>query len=221
MTNNDTRYLDGVINSVVNDDCIEVMNRMPEESAQLIFADPPFNLDKKYGTYEDNLPFTQYMEWTKEWINAAVRILKPDGTILLYNIPKLLTHTAPILNELCEFRHWIAWNSGGKPLGKTLQPAHYGILFYTKDKRSKFYDVRAPHKECRKCHTYYTDYGGKEYMRHPFGYQSATYGTAIHRVRHASMTAVNGHSYHFAWPGPIERDIPDDKRTKSIRVVDP
>ena len=192
MTDTDTQYLDAVMNTVVNDDCIEVMNRMPPESAQLIFADPPFNLDKKYGTYKDNLPFTQYMEWTGEWINAAARILKPDGTILLYNIPKLLTHTAPILNKLCEFRHWIAWNSGGKPLGKTLQPAHYGILFYTKNRRSKFYDVRAPHKKCRKCQAYYTDYGGKEYMRHPFGYQISDVWDDIHRVRHASKR-INGH----------------------------
>ncbi len=191
MISNDQKYLAEVLNTVVHGDCINIMNSLPEKSAQLIFADPPFNLDKKYRSYRDNLPFDQYMKWTEEWIDAAIRILRDDGTLLLYNIPKLLTYTTPILNERAEFRHWIAWNSGGKPLGKTLQPAHYGILFYTKTKKSKFFDVRAPHKTCRKCKTYLTDYGGKEHQRHPFGYQISDVWDDIHRVRHASKRIDN------------------------------
>ena len=179
-------------NKVVHGDCIKVMDSLPEESVQLVFADPPFNLNKAYNTYEDNLPFKDYMEWTKEWIKSAMRILKPDGTIMVYNIPKLLTHTAPILNEYAEFKHWIAWNSGGKPLGRTLQPSHYGILFYTKSKKSKFYDVRAPHKTCRKCNVYQKDYGGKEHMRHPFGYQISDVWDDIHRIRH-NCRRISGH----------------------------
>jgi site-specific DNA-methyltransferase (adenine-specific) len=103
----------------------------------------------------------------------------------------MLTYTTPILNEMAEFRHWIAWNAGGKPLGRTLQPAHYGILFYTKAKNSKFYDVRAPHKACRKCQTFLKDYGGKEHLRHPFGYQISDVWDDIHRVRHASKRIEN------------------------------
>ena len=175
-----------VIGKVNLGDCVALMESLPAESAQLVFADPPFNLNKKYGKYKDNLPFDRYMSWTKEWITAAVNLLKPDGTLMLYNIPKLLTHSAPILNELCEFKHWIAWNSGGKPLGKTMQPAHYGILYYMKTERGKFYDVRAPHKQCRKCQAFTKDYGGKEHMRHPFGTQISDVWDDIHRVRHAS-----------------------------------
>ena len=180
------KYLDSVLNTVVNGDCIEMMQSLPNGSAQVVFADPPFNLDKKYRSYKDNLPFDEYMEWTEEWITAAMDVLSDDGTLLLYNIPKLLTYTTLILNDKAEFRHWIAWNSGGKPLGKTLQPAHYGILFYTKTRDSKFYDVRAPHKVCRKCHTFVKDYGGKEHLRHPFGYQISDVWDDIHRVRHSS-----------------------------------
>ena len=182
----ENEHLDSVLNTVVNSDCIEMMQSLPNGSAQLVFADPPFNLDKKYRSYKDNLPFDKYMEWTEKWIIAALDVLRDDGTLLLYNIPKLLTYTTSILNDKAEFRHWIAWNSGGKPLGKTLQPAHYGILFYTKTRGSKFYDVRAPHKACRKCHTFVKDYGGKEYLRHPFGYQISDVWDDIHRVRHSS-----------------------------------
>ena len=191
MISTEKQYLSKVLNTVVNGDCIEMMNRLPEKSAQMVFADPPFNLSKKYRSYVDRLPFDEYMEWTEEWIVAALRILRDDGTLLVYNIPRLLSHTTPILNERAEFRHWIAWNSGGKPLGKTLQPAHYGILFYTLTRKNKFYDVRAPHKTCRLCRAYLTDYGGKEHLRHPFGYQISDVWDDIHRVRHRSKRIEN------------------------------
>ena len=180
------------LHNVINGDCIKVMDSMPAKSVQLVFADPPFNLNKSYNTYKDNMPFKEYVEWTKDWIKSAMRILKSDGTIMVYNIPKLLTHTACILNDHAEFKHWIAWNSGGKPLGKTLQPAHYGILYYTKSKKSKFYDVRAPHKTCRKCNVYEKDYGGKEHLRHPFGYQVSDVWNDIHRIRH-NCRRIEGH----------------------------
>ena len=172
--------------AVINSDCIDVMDSLPERSAQLVFADPPFNLNKNYNSYKDNIPFDEYFEWTRKWIESSLRILRDDGSLLIYNIPRLLIHTTSILNELAHFRHWIAWNSTGKPLGKTLQPAHYGILFYTKTKQSKFFDVRAPHKTCRKCKSFLKDYGGKEHLRHPFGYQISDVWDDIHRIRHAS-----------------------------------
>ncbi len=178
--------LDHLLDEVHNTDCIDLMRSMPSDSMDMIFADPPFNLNKRYASYKDNLPFNEYMEWTEEWITEACRILKPTGSIFVYNIPKLLTYTSAILNSLVEFRHWIAWNSNGQPLGKTLQPAHYGILFYTKDRNSKFYDVRAPHKTCRVCEAYLKDYGGKEHLRHEFGYQVSDVWDDIHRVRHRS-----------------------------------
>ena len=173
-------------------DCIKLMSSIPSDSINMIFADPPFNLNKKYKSYKDNLSFDQYIEWTERWLKEACRILKPDGSVFVYNIPRLLIHTVPVFNQYAEFRHWIAWNSNGQPLGKTLQPAHYGILFYTKTKNSKFYDIRTPHKTCRKCKEYLKDYGGKKHLRHPFGYQLSDVWDDIHRVRHNSKR-INDH----------------------------
>lgn len=180
-----------LIGKVHHKDCIEVMSSMEDASVNMIFADPPFNLKKNYNTYKDNLEFSEYMSWTKTWLIECARILRNDGSLFLYNIPKLLTYTAPILNDLLEFRHWIAWNSNGQPLGKTLQPAHYGILFYTKNRESKFYDIRTPHARCGKCNSFLKDYGGKEHLRHPFGYQVSDVWSDIHRVRHRSKRISN------------------------------
>lgn len=172
-------------------DCLNYMRGLATDSVDMVFADPPFNLNKNYASYKDNLPLQQYLDWTYQWLEECVRVLKPSGSIFVYNIPKLLTFTAAKLNELAIFRHWIAWNSGGRPLGKTLQPAHYGILLYSKSKDMKFYDVRAPHKRCRICKEYHTDYGGKEHLRHHFGYLVSDVWDDLHRIRHRKRRIEN------------------------------
>ncbi len=173
-----------LVGRVHNTDCISLMSKLRSNSMDMIFADPPFNLKKKYTSYKDNMPLQEYLAWTEEWLVESIRVLKPTGSLFVYNIPRLLTYTANILNEIAEFRHWISWNSNGQPLGKSLQPAHYGILFYTKTRQNKFYDVRAPHEKCRKCDEYIKDYGGKSHLRHEFGYQISDVWNDIHRVRH-------------------------------------
>jgi site-specific DNA-methyltransferase (adenine-specific) len=70
-------------------------------------------------------------------------------------------------------------------MGKSLQPSHYGILHYAKDtKQNKFYEIRYPHKRCRKCGYLHKDYGGKKGMLHPFGPLLSDVWTNIHRVKH-------------------------------------
>lgn len=92
-----------------------------------------------------------------------VRVTKPTGSIFLHNIPKWLTFYATYLNKFAHFKHWISWDAPTAPMGKSLQPAHYGILFYTKEaKGAKIYELRYPHKRDRKQGYLLKDYGGKK-----------------------------------------------------------
>jgi len=99
----------------------------------MIFADPPFNLKKRYNGYKDNKGFNEYLNWCKQWIYEMVRVTKPTGSIFVHNIPKWLTYYASFLNETAYFKHWIALDAPTAPMGKSLQPSHYGILYYAKD----------------------------------------------------------------------------------------
>ena len=173
------------VNKIIHGDCIEVMQQIPSESIDVAFADPPFNLKKNYGTYKDEKDTEDYLSWCKQWILEMVRITKPSGSIFLHNIPKWLTYYAEFLNEVADFRHWIAWDAPTAPMGKTLQPSHYGILFYAKNQReNKFYEIRYPHKRCRKCGYLLKDYGGKKKILHPFGPLVSDIWSDIHRIRH-------------------------------------
>ena len=173
------------INDIIQGDCIELLKTLPDDSVDCTFADPPFNLKKKYNSYKDGLKIEEYINWCEIWITEMVRITKPTGSIFLHNIPKWLTFYANILNKQADFKHWISWDAATAPMGKTLQPAHYGILFYAKDiKNLKFYQVRSPHKRARKSNILAKDYGGKKFMLHPFGPLVSDVWTDIFRVIH-------------------------------------
>lgn len=177
--------MEKLINEIIHGDCIEVMQDIPSDSIDVTFADPPFNLKKKYGAYKDEKETDDYLIWCRQWILEMVRITKPSGSIFVHNIPKWLLYYAGFLNEVADFRHWIAWDAPTSPMGKTLQPSHYGVLFYAKNQReNKFYEIRYPHKRCRKCGYLLKDYGGKKKILHPFGPLVSDNWSDIHRIRH-------------------------------------
>ncbi len=177
--------LDQFLNQITQGDCLELLSHLPDNSVDITFADPPFNLKKKYNSNGDNLELQTYLEWCQKWIAEMVRVTKPTGAIFLHNIPKWLTFYAGYLNQLADFKHWISWDAPTAPMGKTLQPSHYGILFYAKNaKHLKFYEIRYPHKRCRKCSYLHKDYGGKKPLLHPFGPLVSDVWTDIHRVKH-------------------------------------
>lgn len=56
------------------------------ESIDLIVTSPPYNLDIKYKSSSDRLPYDDYLSFTKQWLKKAYQWLKPDGRMCL-NIP--------------------------------------------------------------------------------------------------------------------------------------
>ncbi len=173
------------LNTIIHGDCLEHLREIPDESVDVAFADPPFNLKKKYSSYRDNLELAQYIEWCNLWLKELVRVTKPTGSIFIHNIPRWLTYYSQLLNQIADFKHWIAWDAMSTPLGKTLLPTHYGILYYAKDaSQLKFYDIRYPHHRCRKCKILRKDYGGKKDRLHPFGPIVSDVWTDLHRIKH-------------------------------------
>ena len=173
------------INTIRQGDCLALFKGIPDDSVDITFADPPFNLGKKYTSYEDSVEFEEYLHWCEMWISEMVRVTKPTGSIFVHNIPRWLTYYSGFLNKVADFKHWISWDAPTAPMGKSLQPAHYGVLYYAKDaKQNKYYEIRYPHKRCRKCGYLLKDYGGKKASLHPFGPLVSDVWTDIHRIKH-------------------------------------
>jgi len=170
---------------IILGDCLEELSKFSGNIFDMSFADPPFNLSKKYSKALDKKEEEEYISWCNQWLDEIVRVTKDTGSVFVHNIPKWLTYYSFHLNKIAYFKHWISWKAMGAPLGKTLLPVHYGILYYTKSKKGfKFYDIRFPHERCRKCGEYARDYGGKKSQMHPYGTLISDVWTDIHRIRH-------------------------------------
>jgi DNA modification methylase len=74
---------DDVLGKIHHGDCIAGMNALPAGSVDLVFADPPFNIGYDYDVYHDRKEYEHYLGWSREWIGAVHRVLKPDGTFWL------------------------------------------------------------------------------------------------------------------------------------------
>lgn len=174
---------------IIHGDCLEKFKGVEDDTFDITFADPPFNLNKKYsGGCDDDMSEDDYQKWCVKWIKQMVRVTKPTGSIFLHNIPKWLVKYTCYLDKEAEFRNWISWDAPSGPMGNSLQPAHYGILFYkSKGENVPVHELRHPHKRCRnskKCNLLLKDYGGKKNTIHPFGPLISDVWTDIHRCKH-------------------------------------
>lgn len=169
-------------------DCLDVMPALPPEVADVVFADPPFNLGKAYSSkINDALEEQDYLDWSERWITEAVRLLKPGGSFFLYNLPKWNLRLGEILNGLLTFRHWIAINmTYTLPIPGRLYPSHYSLLYFVKGKKPTiFHPDRLPIETCRHCGGEKHDYGGYKDKMNPRGVNLTDVWDDIPPVRHS------------------------------------
>ena len=172
---------------MIEDDCVSVLGNIKSEIVDTVFADPPFNLDKRYGKKSnDNLEDEEYLEWSKKWMREAIRIIKPGGAFFLYNLPKwnILLGSFMYENGMM-FRHWIAVDIKlSLPIPKRLYPSHYSLLYFTKGKPKTFHKIRTPIDLCRHCGKEIKDYGGHRGAMNPNGVNLTDVWNDIPPVRH-------------------------------------
>lgn len=73
-------------NRIINGDCIDVMGTFPESCIDLVCTSPPYSVNIKYDVYDDNTTINEYLEFSKNWLTEAFRVLKDDGRICV-NVP--------------------------------------------------------------------------------------------------------------------------------------
>ena len=153
-------------------DCLKFLRLLPDACADIVFADPPFNLGKDYGkSVTDKMKSEDYLIWSKQWLDESIRALKPGGSLFVFNLPKWCIEYGAFLNQRgMEFRHWIACRMPKAfPRGKRMSPAHYGLLYYTKGEPAVFNKVYTPIQVCRHCGGEIRDYGGHRKKLNPKG----------------------------------------------------
>jgi modification methylase len=144
------------LNSILAGDCIEVMNALPENSVDLIFADPPYNLqlkgdlhrpdNSKVDAVDDDWDqfdsFRAYDEFTTDWLKAARRILKPNGAIwVIGSYHNIFRVGASLQNQGYWILNDVVWRKSN-PMpnfrGKRFTNAHETMIWASKSEGAKY-----------------------------------------------------------------------------------
>jgi len=148
--------MDKYLNKIIKGDCIEVLREMPENSVDLIFADPPYNLQLQNDLYRPNQTkvdgvddkwdqfssFEEYDKFTQDWLKGCKRVLKKDGTIWvigsyhnIFRVGKIMQDLGFwILNDVI----WIKTNPMPNFRGTRFNNAQETLIWATKSQKSKY-----------------------------------------------------------------------------------
>ena len=171
-------------------DCMEYLPALRDAVVDTVFADPPFNLGKLYGQRtNDRIADEQYLEWCKDWLHECIRVLRPRGSLFLYNLPRWnIPLGAFLLERGLMFRHWVAIEQKSRfPIEGRLYPAHYSLLYFTKGKPKTFNRIRTPILTCRHCGGEIRDYGGHRHAMNPNGVNLMDIWSDVPPVRHGKF----------------------------------
>ena len=144
------------LNKILNGDCIEIMDGLPSETIDLIFADPPYNLQLKGELHRpdhskvdavDNSwdqfdSFKTYDRFTDSWLKAARRILKPNGAIwVIGSYHNIFRVGASLQNKGFWILNDVIWRKSN-PMpnfrGKRLTNAHETMIWASKSEGAKY-----------------------------------------------------------------------------------
>jgi site-specific DNA-methyltransferase (adenine-specific) len=176
-------------------DCVELMRGLDSDSVDMIFADPPFNLNKLYpSNINDNLKTERYLEWCETWLSECIRLLKHGGSLFLWNLPRWNAEIAAFLSGRVTFVHWIAVDiKYSLPIQRRLYPSHYSLLYFVKGPQARvFHPDRLPMQVCPHCAGDLRDYGGYKAKMNPKGVNLSDVWWDIAPVRHAKYKRRNG-----------------------------
>lgn len=120
-------------NVLLNGDCLQILKEIPSNSIDYCFADPPYNLKKKYDNWDDSLDIHDYFEWCDKWLFELGRIVKPGCTVSVLNIPLWAVRHYRYMKKILNFQNWIVWEGLSLPV-RMIMPANYTILCFSKGK---------------------------------------------------------------------------------------
>lgn len=144
------------LDQVIHGDCLDILATLPAASVDLIFADPPYNLQLQQELWRPNLTkvaavdatwdqfgsFADYDAFTRAWLHACQRVLKPTGTIWVIGTYHNIFRVGSILMDLGYWILnqvvWIKTNPTPNFRGVRFTNAHETLLWAQKEKGARY-----------------------------------------------------------------------------------
>ena len=144
------------LNQIIEGDCVEILNTLHEKSIDLIFADPPYNLQLQNELHQPNMTkvgavddywdkfesMQPYDDFTREWLTACKRFLKPTGTIWVIGTYHDIFRVGAIMQDLgfwiLNDVIWIKTNPMPNFRGVRFTNAHETLIWANTGKGAKY-----------------------------------------------------------------------------------
>jgi site-specific DNA-methyltransferase (adenine-specific) len=147
-----TKFENG-LSTIYHGDCFEVLARfVADGSVDLVFADPPYNIGKTFGSFDDKWPSDDaYAEWCRGWLALCLQKLKPTGSLYVMTSTQAMPHLDLWLRSRCTVLSRIVWHydSSGVQARKYYGSMYEPILFCVKNPKNYTFNAQDIEVEAR------------------------------------------------------------------------
>lgn len=133
-------------------DALEILDKIPEKSVDLIFADPPYNIGKVFGDFKDSWPSDkEYAEWCYKWIEICLSKLTDSGSIYVMTSTQAMPYIDLWMRERIAILSRIVWHydSSGVQAKKYYGSMYEPIIFGVKNAKSYTFNAADIEVEAR------------------------------------------------------------------------
>ncbi|MBF2759981.1 MAG: adenine-specific DNA-methyltransferase [Ectothiorhodospiraceae bacterium AqS1] len=126
-------------------DALDILSyEIPDDSIDLIFADPPYNIGKRFVDFEDKWPSIEaYIKWCEGWLDLCIRKLKPTGSLYVMASTQSMPYLDIYLRDRLTILARIVWHydSSGVQAKRKFGSMYEPILFGVKDERNYIFNA--------------------------------------------------------------------------------
>ena len=123
------------LDKIITGDCLKILAELPDDCADLIVADPPYNIGYKYDRYNDSQKHEDYCAWSRQWMLACKHVLSPRGSMYVAIGDDYAAQLRIIGREIgLTLRNWIVWHyTFGQSTKKKFARSHIHIFYFVAD----------------------------------------------------------------------------------------
>ncbi len=124
---------------IIHGDALEVLQQIPDESIDLIFVDPPYNIGKNFAGRKDKWKTDKdYLDWCYQWIDLCIQKVKPNGTLYLMTSTQFMPYFDLYVRDKVTILSRIVWSydSSGVQAKNYFGSMYEPILYCVKNKNN-------------------------------------------------------------------------------------
>ncbi len=131
---------------LLGDALAQLSDSIPDGSVDLVFADPPYNIGKRFANSVDKWPSdAEYAKWCEQWLDISIRKLKENGSLYVMSSTQCMPYLDLYLRKRLSILSRIVWHydSSGVQAKSKFGSMYEPILFCVKDEKNYTFNADA------------------------------------------------------------------------------